>query len=62
LCAFDTLQKNEQKNGNVFNQTNLTFFRSGKSEQWKKELTAEDVRLITKENGTLLQQLGYEIE
>jgi estrone sulfotransferase len=61
ICSFQSLQKNEKTYGKVFNNPELTFFRSGQSGQWKKELSENDLQLIVKENGSLLKELGYKI-
>lgn len=59
LCSFGSLQNIEEKHGKVFDIPNLTFFRSGKSGQWKTELSKSDLEWIKKHNGHLLTQLGY---
>lgn len=59
LCSFNSLQKNESQYGKVFENKTLTFFRKGKSNQWKEEFSDDDIKYIMNENGALLSKLGY---
>jgi hypothetical protein len=45
-CSFSNLQKVEKEHGKVHEKSKIKFFRSGKSEQWKSELTQEDLNYI----------------
>lgn len=45
-CSFNNLRQVEAKYGKVHDKSEINFFRSGKSEQWKTELTQEDLDYI----------------
>ena len=61
LCSFDSLKENEQKHGKVYDEVPFSFFRSGKTEQWKTELSIEDINLIENSHIDLLKLLNYSI-
>lgn len=57
-CTFENLKETEETHGRVFNNSNVNFFRSGQSEQWKTELNTDDLEvLMTDEVKTLLEEL-----
>jgi len=61
LTKFSKLQQIEQKEG--FNELakSATFFRSGKINGWKKELTKKQVQLIMNKHRDTMEKLGYKI-
>jgi hypothetical protein len=58
LCSFNAMQQNEAEHGRTFDTPGLTFFRSGKAEQWRKELSEEDNRWIVEQHRDLFSQLN----
>jgi len=61
LTKFSKLQQIEQKEG--FNELakSATFFRSGKINGWKKELSKEQALLIISHHGEAMELLNYKI-
>lgn len=61
LTKFSKLQQIEQKEG--FNELAkaAVFFRSGKNNGWKKELTKSQAQLIVNKHGDTMNKLGYKI-
>jgi len=59
---FKLLQEQEKKTSFVENSDNQElFFRSGKSEQWKTELTSDQIAQIVQDHGRVMKKYGYEI-
>ncbi len=56
---FKRLQKLEKKKGFEEASNNSNFFRIGKSKQWKKILTTNQIKLIEKELYKPMNMLGY---
>jgi aryl sulfotransferase len=59
-ASFESLRSQEIKHG--FRErpgTASAFFRSGTSGQWKTALRADQIRRILKEQGTVMERLGY---
>jgi len=62
LSSFKSLQGQEEASGFREKPENLEkFFRSGKTDQWKKELTEQQVAIIRAVNGPEMKKFGYEI-
>jgi len=60
-CAFNSLKQQEEANGFREKCINSpSFFRSGKSGDWRNKLSARQIRLILKEHGRIMAQFGYE--
>jgi len=61
LAKFDRLKSMEKESG--FREKNIkseSFFRSGKSGGYKKELTKEQIQIILDHHGEVMERLGYE--
>jgi hypothetical protein len=59
-CKFERLQEMEKQKGfNEKNKLSPVFFRQGKAESWKTELTTEQVKLIVKHHGRVMRHFGY---
>ena len=56
---FEKLQKDEKKLGFFENSGNTNFFRCGKKEYWKNELSISQVKKIEKEFDEEMKFLGY---
>ena len=56
---FEKLQKDEKKFGFFENSGDTNFFRSGKKEYWKNELSLSQVKKIEKELDEEMKFLGY---
>ncbi len=57
---FKLLQEQEKKTSFVENSDNQKqFFRSGKAEQWKTELTEDQVAQILQDHGRVMKKFGY---
>ena len=56
---FDKLQKSEKKLGFFENKGHTNFFRCGKKEYWKNELSISQVKKIEKELNAEMKFLGY---
>lgn len=56
---FDKLKEVEKKIGFYENVSTNPFFRVGKSNNWKKQLTNSQISLIEKECGEEMEFLGY---
>jgi len=56
---FEKLQKDEKKLGFFENSGNTNFFRCGKKEYWKNELSLSQVKKIEKEFEEEMKFLGY---
>ena len=56
---FEKLQKIEKKLGFFENKGGTNFFRSGKKEYWKNELSISQVKKIEKEFSIEMKFLGY---
>ena len=56
--SFGNLQKQEKEKG-FEEATSSKFFRNGKSNQWKKILTKEQINLIEKKLQVIMKRLGY---
>ena len=56
---FEKLKKNEKKFGFFENSGNTDFFRCGKKEYWKNELSIFQVKKIEKEFDKEMKFLGY---
>jgi hypothetical protein len=55
------LQEQESKTSFVENSENQKkFFRSGKVNQWKTELTDEQISQIIRDHGRVMNKFGYE--
>ncbi len=62
FSEFKELQKQENENSFVEkSDTQEKFFRSGKSGQWKNELTQEQIDLILRDQGRVMKKFGYEV-
>lgn len=62
FSEFKQLQEQESKTSFVENSDNQTkFFRSGKSGQWKTELTDEQVAQVIRDHGRVMKKFGYEV-
>ncbi len=62
FSEFKLLQKQESNTGFVENSDNQKkFFRSGKADQWKTELTDEQVAQIVRDHGRVMKKYGYEV-
>lgn len=60
LSDFRTLQIQEKEKGfNEKSPMNDHFFRSGRSGQWKEQLTAAQVDLIIRDHGDVMRRFGY---
>jgi len=58
---FKLLQEQESKTSFVENSENQEkFFRSGKADQWKTELTDEQISQIIRDHGRVMNKFGYE--
>jgi hypothetical protein len=58
---FKLMQEQESKTSFVENSDNQEkFFRSGKVDQWKTELTDEQVSHIIRDHGRVMKKFGYE--
>jgi sulfotransferase family protein len=58
---FKILQEQESTTGFVENSDNQEkFFRSGKADQWKTELTDEQISQIIRDHGRVMKKFGYE--
>jgi hypothetical protein len=59
---FEKLKEQEQEKGFMEkNRKSESFFRSGQSGGWKKELTPEQIRSIVTAHRTVMETYGYEI-
>jgi len=59
---FKLLQEQEKKTSFVENSDNQElFFRSGKADQWKTELSEDQVAQILQDHGRVMKKFGYEI-
>jgi sulfotransferase family protein len=59
---FKQLQKQESETQFVENSDNQErFFRSGKADQWKSELTDDQVAQVLRDHGTVMKKFGYEV-
>ena len=56
---FEKLQKSEKKSGFFENTGDTNFFRYGKKECWKNELSISQVKKIEKEFNVEMKFLGY---
>ncbi len=57
---FKLLQQQESKTSFVENSENQEkFFRSGKADQWKTELTDEQISQIIRDHGRVMNKFGY---
>jgi len=57
---FKLLQEQESKTSFVENSENQEkFFRSGKADQWKTELTDEQISQIIRDHGRVMNKFGY---
>lgn len=59
LCSFGNLQKTEQQFGKVYDHLDFSFFRSGKTGQWKTELNLDDILYLENQNKAMLTRLNY---
>ena len=59
--SFEYLQKIEQESGGETLGKRLTFFRSGKSDQWRDHFTPKVYEQFLRENGETLLRLGYKL-
>ena len=59
LSNFDNLKNYEKEKGFFENSSKNSFFRTGKSDNWKKELNNTQVNLIEKEFFSEMNELGY---
>src|ERR1043166_4069648 len=59
--SFEQLQKIEREAGGETLGKKFTFFRSGRTEQWRDYFGAELYERFLAYNGRLLQRLGYEL-
>ena len=57
--SFENLQKLEKLNGFGEATKHTNFFREGKSQQWKKILSKDQVKKIEKELFKPMQKIGY---
>lgn len=60
LSSFKSLQEKEKETGFTEKPKNLKkFFRSGKTDQWKDELTEAQIATIRAINGVQMEKFGY---
>lgn len=60
FSSFDELSKQEKKDGFVERSDNSeTFFHTGKTEQWKENLTPEQIEQIKKDHAPMMKKFGY---
>jgi len=60
FSGFEVLNSQEQKEGFKEKPIRMnTFFRSGKSGEWEKYLSAEQVKIISEQNHELMVRFGY---
>lgn len=58
--SFKELKRQEEAYGFVEqSKNNKSFFRSGKADSWKDELTTEQIARIRMDHGTVMQRFGY---
>lgn len=58
--SFDRLQKLETEKGfREKSEFQQRFFRSGKRDQWKQELSSEQVRQVIEDHGETMARFGY---
>ena len=58
---FKLLQEQESKTSFVENSDNQeNFFRSGKADQWKTELTDKQISQIIRDHGRVMKKFGYD--
>ena len=59
---FKLLQEQEKKTSFVENSDNQKqFFRSGKADQWKTELSEDQIAQILQDHGRVMKKFGYEV-
>src|SRR5438128_11134645 len=59
--SFDRLKAMEQNSGAENPAKPVTFFRSGRSGQWREYFSAKLYERFCSENGATLLRLGYEL-
>ena len=59
LLALNTIKKDENLNGFFENNGTTKFFRTGKSGNWKEELSNSQIKYIEKEFNSEMKFLGY---
>ncbi len=59
--SFQELQKIEQESGGEMLGKKYTFFRSGKTDQWRDHFNPKLHERFLRENGEILQRLGYQL-
>lgn len=59
--SFDQLQQIEQRSGGETLGKHFTFFRSGKTDQWRDHFGPELYARFLQENSEALRRLGYEL-
>ena len=60
FSEFKNLQKQETQSGFIENSKKQErFFRKGKTGQWKKELTPEQIEQMIKYHGRVMEKYGY---
>lgn len=58
--SFDRLQSQESEKGfRERSDHQELFFRSGKRDQWKRELTPEQIRQVVEDHGETMARFGY---
>lgn len=58
-AAFDKLKATEQQAGFVEYPIGKSFFRSGRSGEWRERLNEEQIARIVRNNGDLMKRFGY---
>lgn len=58
--SFKELKRQEQADGFIEqSKSSDTFFRSGKVDSWKDELTSEQIAQVRQDHGKVMQRFGY---
>jgi hypothetical protein len=59
-ASFDELKKQESEKGFVeASRKAESFFRSGRSEQWREDLTKEQIERIVEDHRPQMERFGY---
>ena len=57
--SFEQLQSQENDRGFVERSQHSRFFRSGRTGQWRSELTEDQIRQVVSDHRTQMQRFGY---
>jgi hypothetical protein len=60
-AKFESLKKQEEKNGFKENGAGECFFRKGTADSWKDELTPKQVERIERNHAGSMGRWGYEL-